>query len=158
MLLKALFTRLAGGNSSLSSSVETRKHDDLLNLALEVFANQRNAGPGQSDSSHVILPAIQLIERLNPQTSRQQDNFRNWLVRLLGDKSWILREKAARAMVALEFRYPTQLIEDLQTRDSSKSLSTNALHGRLLCIDYMFEGYKYVPGMPVDLIHDIQLT
>ena len=157
MLLKALFTRLAGGNSSPSSSVETAKYDDLLNLALEVFANLRNSGPGQSDSSHVILPTIQLIEKLNPQTGRQQGSFRNLLVRLLGDKSWILREKAARAMVALGFKYPAQLLEDLQTWDSSKNLSTNALHGRLLCIDYMFEGYKYVPGMLVDLIHDIEL-
>ncbi|KAL8806723.1 MAG: hypothetical protein Q9182_001120 [Xanthomendoza sp. 2 TL-2023] len=160
MLLKALITRLNDGTNTLSSkapSSHTRissvvyvKYQRLPGLLLRLLARQ-DAIDGENiqrkaDGAHTfvlqaqrVFPALEMLEQSGLPEKHQQE-IRQAVWSHVEGPVWPIRDKAARA---LSYLPSNEAIEDEVRRCLLVPWSTqNALHGRLLYLQYLVSSSK----------------
>ncbi len=145
MLFKALLRRLNGGTDTASTKV-TSSHRQSSQLVYEKYPNipilvlrllqhgsSQNGHP--SAQAHKIFPALEIIERSGIPLHYQAE-VTEALFHHAESPDWCIREKAAKAL--------SYILGDQNLYEEAKAILTrpnlssqNALHGRLLCLQFL---------------------
>ena len=153
MLIKALITRLAGGNGSKTSLnpgrasfsfVTFEKFPILATLLIQLLRQSCELEqaevceePHSSHTSQAIqsaFPALELVETFGI-PEKYREITKRLVLRIAGSCCWSLREKAAHT---LSFMLTEQnIMEEIQGQWQSFWPSQNELHGRLLCLKFI---------------------
>ncbi|KAL8825138.1 MAG: hypothetical protein Q9191_004596 [Dirinaria sp. TL-2023a] len=157
MLLNSLLRRLNGGtdtNSSKASSASRRLSPvtyerypnlaDLVNKLLlpsnhffENIEQQRTSDSGIMTTQRII-PALEIIERFGIPKERRA-GIRGLIEYHMRGRIWPIREKAAKAYAyAVHEKEIAAEAEKLLKTLTTFKCTQNSLHGRLLCIRYLF--------------------
>ena len=155
MLIKALITRLAGGNTSYSSygsfsTITYEKYPVLAGLVVrllqrgsesdEIQAHEDNLGNSVSRAVQTVFPALELVTRFGvPEKFRAL--VRRLIARHIDSRNWALREKAAHTLSFITTE--KDIIKLIQDQLRVPCISQNGLHGRLLCLRFIVRRKGY---------------
>jgi hypothetical protein len=154
MLFKALLRRLNGGTDTASTKVPSsyrrssnliyERYPNLPGLVLTLLCNGRSLAIESADLddyevhpatyAHVVFPALEIVERSGlPHQYRNEFSAAVW--HHIESPDWLIREKAAKALsYVLDAK---DLVNEAERVLPTDSLSQNALHGRLLCLQFL---------------------
>ncbi len=154
MLFKALVRRLNGGTDTASTKVKSsyrrstyltyERYPNVPNLLLNLLCNElplatKSVNVTQHDGhsvmrAHKVFPAMELLERSGlPNECGEVILEAIW--QYMESFDWAIREKAAKALSHL--LDGKDLISDARKLLSPDWPSQNALHGRMLCLQYL---------------------
>ena len=157
MLLNSLLRRLNGGtdtNSSKASSAGRRlsplTYERYPNIAVLVtrllspcdhsfngVERQATSGSGIL-TAQTVFPALEIIERFGIPKERRAE-IRDLIEYHMRGPVWPIREKAAKAFAyAIHDKEVAVEAEELLKAVTASKCTQNALHGRLLCVRYLF--------------------
>ena len=154
MLFKALLRRLNGGTDTASTKVPSsyrrsssliyERYPNLPGLVLTLLCNGWSLAIELADLdgyevqpatyAHVVFPALEIVERSGlPHQYRNEISAAVW--QQIESPDWLIREKAAKALsYVLDAK---DLINEAERVLPTDSPSQNALHGRLLCLQFL---------------------
>ena len=154
MLFKALVRRLNGGTDTASTKVKSsyrrssyltyERNPNVPSLLLKLLCNElplttKSINVTQHDGhsmirAHKVFPAMELLERSGlPNECGEVILEAIW--QYMESFDWAIREKAAKALSHL--LDSKDLINDARKLLSPDWPSQNALHGRMLCLQYL---------------------
>ena len=153
MLIKALITRLAGGNGSKTnlnpgrgsfSFITFEKFPVLATLLIQLLQQSCELEQAElceephsfhaSQAIQSAFPALELVETFGI-PEKYLEVTKRLVLRIVGSRFWSLREKAAHT---LSFMLTEQnIMEEIQGQWQSFWPSQNELHGRLLCLKFI---------------------
>ena len=155
MLFKALIRRLNGGTDTSSTKVTSSyrrssaltygRYTNLPDIVVELLCNCLPSIPTSIDIAqigghsaiyaHKVFPAMEILER-SGLPSKHGKAILAALRQFMESFDWLVREKAAKTLsYVLDER---DLVAEADKLLSPNWQSQNALHGRLLCLRYLF--------------------
>jgi hypothetical protein len=153
MLFKALLTRLTGGSGSNTlgtGRVHRRfpqavynKYPELAAIVLHQLRKSSDFESGHNNAGddllqiQVCFPAMEIIDRVGV-PANDRDEIEMLIHYLLGSPVWNVREKAARTLST--FAAIFDVLSGMVIASTDGSISSNMVHGYLLCMKYMLEG------------------
>ena len=168
VLLRACLSKVQAGSNTLlaidhqtshigSSVISADRSSGALEIAIKLLDADRAfaktsetllstpAGYGEPGrlsgvTSERVFAALNLLERVQ-RTPNIQAEIRRLVFPCLGSTVWMIREQAARIYASTETMKATDLVGtfDFLIMQEARSLQPNELHGRLLCISYLFQ-------------------
>lgn len=145
MLFKALLRRLNGGTDATSTKVRSSHHQssqlvyekypNIPALVLRLLRDETFPDEGPVVQAHKVFSALEIIERSGV-PNRYQVEITKALWQHAESRDWSIREKAAKAL-SYVLSDKDLYAEASAILDPSNWPSQNALHGRLLCLQFL---------------------
>lgn len=162
MLFRALIDRLLG-------STDSQNHDDdgdvktarityndypkLLEIVTELLYPEADAFGHVEGALESVFPALKIIQRMPP-PEHELKRVRDLVFRLCVSSHWHIRNMAARTFANLvsKAEFGTVLCDLVPLSRGDQ----NAVHGRLLCIDYLMDPIFRSTGCTIEGVLDLQ--
>ncbi|RKF59454.1 tRNA -methyltransferase non-catalytic subunit TRM732 [Golovinomyces cichoracearum] len=139
ILLRSLIDNLVGtsgkitdfesGWDGMSVKIQYEKFPALPRIILQLLQGEEGDLFSKDSENHTVLPALSIIRRAGS-PPEYRDHFRRLLCKLLGSKTWHLRDQAARTfMVLLE---KGTVFETLRNLIENPGKVVNEQHGSIL--------------------------
>lgn len=162
MLFRSLIDRLLG-------STDSQNHDDdgevktahityndypkLLDIVTKLLAPESDACGHVDGALESVFPALKIIQRMPP-PEHEQRRIRDLVFRLCVSSHWHIRTMAARTFSKLVSKAECDtVLRDLVPLSRGDQ---NAVHGRLLCIDYLMDPVFRTAACPIEGIFSQQ--